>query len=85
MVKHFAEPLCPFTLQATPFGEMIQFDIEKTLQTVLGAYGFLSIAVDKSVSVTQSINAVQLQKICLILQEGSRLVITVQDAYSQRN
>jgi hypothetical protein len=62
MVEHFAEPLCPFNLQPTPVGEMIQFDIEKTLRTVLGAYGLLSIAVDKSVSVTQSIDGAQLSK-----------------------
>ena len=62
MVERFAEPLCSFNLQPTPFGEMIQFDIEKMLQTVLRAYGLLSLAVDKSVSVTQSMDGAQLSK-----------------------
>ena len=62
MVEHFAEPLCPFNLQPTPFGEMIQFDIKKMLRTVLRAYGLHSLAVNKSVSVTQSMDGAQLSK-----------------------
>lgn len=62
MVEQFAVPLCPFTLQPTRLGEMINFDIAKTLRTVLDAFGLLTIAKEKSVCVTQSIDGVQLSK-----------------------
>ena len=62
MVEQFAVPLCPFTLQPTSLGEMINFDIEKTLRTVLDAFGLLTIAKEKSVCVTQSIDGAQLSK-----------------------
>jgi hypothetical protein len=62
MVEQFAEPQCPFTLEQTGLGEMIQFDIAKTLRTVLEAFGLLSIAKERSVDVTQSIDGAQLSK-----------------------
>jgi hypothetical protein len=41
MVENFEERLCPFTLEQTGLGEMIQFGIAKTFRTVLEAFGLL--------------------------------------------